>query len=73
VLSIKGTTIGLAITAGIHYGKTGAAPLPVAVNKGESLEPAQLTAIERREVEETQARQPLDFPRQNAPGTAWPA
>jgi hypothetical protein len=56
VLSIKGTTIGLAITAGIHYGKTADAPIPVAINKGESLEPAQLAAIKTRVVEGIRAR-----------------
>ena len=34
VLSIKATTIGLAITAGIHYGKPCEAPAPVTVIKG---------------------------------------
>ena len=56
VLSIKATTIGLAITAGIHYSKPGEAPVPVIVNKGESLEPAQLAAIKRRVDEGIRAR-----------------
>jgi hypothetical protein len=56
VLSIKGTTIGLTITAGIHYSKPGEAPVPVTVSKGERLEPAQLAAIKRRVEEATAAR-----------------
>jgi len=62
VLSIKGTTIGLTIPAGIHYSKPGEAPVPVTVRKGESLEPAQLAAIKRR-VEEGPGRGSLDRPR----------
>jgi hypothetical protein len=45
VLSIKVTTAGLAVTAGIHYSKPGEAPVPVAVCKGENLRPEQLAAI----------------------------
>jgi hypothetical protein len=41
VLSIKVTTAGLAVTAGIHYSKPGEAPVPVAVVKGESLRRAR--------------------------------
>ena len=56
VLSIKGTTIGLTITAGIHYSKPGEAPVPITVSKGERLGPAQLAAIKRRVAEATRAR-----------------
>ena len=56
VLSIKGTTTGLAITAGIHYSKPGEAPVPVTLNKGERLRSAQLAAIKRRVAEGARAR-----------------
>jgi hypothetical protein len=56
VLSIKGTTTGLTITAGIHYSKPGEAPVPVTVSKGESPGPAQLAAIKRRVAEGIRAR-----------------
>jgi hypothetical protein len=45
VLSIKPTTGGVAITAGIHYTKPEQAPTAVAVGKNESLSPADLGAI----------------------------
>jgi hypothetical protein len=56
VLSIKVTTAGLAVTAGIHYSKPGEAPVPVAVSKGENLRPEQLAAIESSVGEGIQAR-----------------
>src|SRR6266516_6228211 len=56
VLSIKATTTGLAITAGIHYSKPGKAPVPVAVSKGESLESEQLAAIKESVMEGVRAR-----------------
>jgi hypothetical protein len=56
VLSIKVTTTGLAVTAGIHYSEPGKAPVPVAVGQGESLGPEQLAAIKRCVGEGIQAR-----------------
>jgi hypothetical protein len=56
LLSIKGTTTGLAITAGIHYSKPGEAPVPVAISKGERLGPAQLITITSRVEEGIRAR-----------------
>jgi hypothetical protein len=56
VLSIKVTTAGLAVTAGIHYSKPGEAPVPVAVSKGENLRPEQLAATESGVGEGIQAR-----------------
>jgi hypothetical protein len=56
VLSIKVTTAGLAVTAGIHYSKPGEAPVPVAVCKGENLRPKQLAAIKSGVGEGIQAR-----------------
>jgi hypothetical protein len=56
VLSIKVTTAGLAITAGIHYSKPGEAAVPVTVGKGESLGPEQLAAIKSGVREGIQAR-----------------
>jgi hypothetical protein len=45
VLSITGTTAGLAITAGIHYSKPGKAPTPLKINTGASIDPGQLETI----------------------------
>jgi hypothetical protein len=56
VLSIKVTTAGLMITAGIHYSKPGEAPVPVAVGKGENLGPEQMAAIKSSVAEGIQAR-----------------
>ncbi|MCB0996082.1 MAG: hypothetical protein KDB21_13375 [Acidimicrobiales bacterium] len=44
-LSIKRTTGGVAITAGIHYTKPEQAPTALAVGKSETLSPADLEAI----------------------------
>jgi hypothetical protein len=56
VLSIKVTRAGLAVIAGIHYSKPGEAPVPVAVGKGESLDPEQLATIKSGVAEGIQAR-----------------
>ena len=52
VLSIKGTTAGLTITAGIHYTDDAAAPRPHKVAKGETLGAGELETIKQQAIVE---------------------
>ena len=56
VLSIKRTTTGLTITAGIQYSNPGAAPPPFHIGKAASLDAGQLETVKRQVIAGTEAR-----------------